>query len=429
MEDSHKAFGFWRGWALAVGCAIGSGIFMMPTLLAPYGMLGQAGWLTAGGGAILIALLLSRMSKRVTKSGGPYAYAHAGLGKFAGFLVAWTYWISCVAAVAGISVAFVGYLGYFFPSLAGDNITNLILTLVLVWSIVLLNIRSIEGSGSFLLVTTVLKILPLLLIAVFGLANADPQNLPAYNPTDLHPIALLATVTMLVQWSFLGIETATVPSGNMVDPEKNIPRIMIASVLTILVVYLLVSLAISYTVPASELMGSEAPFTLAAERLLGPIGGAIIAIGAMISTLGSLNANCFTAGQMPFVAARDNLFPARFAKLNKAGAPVASFMLCGGVSSILLMMNFTKGLVGAFTFMILLSTLSTLIAYTFSNVAEFYFLKDEDRGPAFTRTLILSLCTFAYTLFAIWGAGQEVVFYSFFLILIGMPLYALVREE
>ncbi|MGB1403743.1 MAG: hypothetical protein ACPG65_07465, partial [Porticoccaceae bacterium] len=100
--NKHKpqaSIGFWRGWSIAVGCAIGSGVFMMPTLLAPYGMLGLAGWLIAGGGTLLVALCLSRLVRRIPKIGGPYAYVHEGLGHFAGFLIAWTYWIACIAAV------------------------------------------------------------------------------------------------------------------------------------------------------------------------------------------------------------------------------------------------------------------------------------------------------------------------------------------
>ena len=113
-SGSGKEIGFWRGWSIAVGCAIGSGIFMMPTLLAPYGMLGLAGWLTAGAGTLLVALCLSRLVRRVPKIGGPYAYVQAGLGNFAGFLIAWTYWISFIAAASGVAVAFVGYLGVFY---------------------------------------------------------------------------------------------------------------------------------------------------------------------------------------------------------------------------------------------------------------------------------------------------------------------------
>jgi amino acid transporter len=426
---SGKEIGFWRGWSIAVGCAIGSGVFMMPTLLAPYGMLGLAGWLTAGAGSLLIVLSLSRLARRIPKLGGPYAYVRAGLGDFAGFLIAWTYWIACIAAVAGIAIAFVGYLGFFFPFITESSVISLLVALVLVWSLVALNMRSVDGSGTFQVATTLLKILPLLVMIVMGFIHMEPEIMPPLNPTELHPIALLATVTTLVMWSFTGIETAAVPADNMAEPDKLIPRILLASVLTILVIYFLVSVTIAMVVPADELLVSTAPFSLAASKMMGPIGGAFITIGALISTLGSLNANTLTAGNIPLAAAKDHLFPVRFATVSQAGTPTFSLMVAGCFVTALLLFNYTKGLVEAFTFMAMLSTLSTLMAYAFSAVAEFYFLKSDGLSPERNRAVGLSIAAFLYSFFAIWGAGAEVVFYSFMLIMVGMPFYALVREQ
>ena len=427
-NDTDKKIGFWRGWSIAVGCAIGSGVFMMPTLLAPYGMLGMAGWLVAGGGTLLVALSLSRLVRRIPKIGGPYAYVHEGLGHFAGFLIAWTYWIACIAAVSGIAIAFVGYLGVFIPEITNSRILSLIFALGLIWTIFALNIRSLEDSSKFQVVSTILKILPLLFLIVMGFTHMQPGNLPDYNPTDLHPAALLATVTTLVMWSFVGIETASVPAHNMVEPEKTIPKVLVAAVLTILTLYLLVSFAIALVVPADELMVSTAPFALAATKIMGPVGAALITFGALISTLGSLNANALTAGNVALAAARDNLLPDRFSVLSKSGTPGFAFLVSGLFVSVLLFMNYTKGLVAAFTFMAMLSTLSTLMAYAFCAVAEFYFLKNDRPGPERSKAIGLSIAAFLYAFFAIWGAGTEIVFYSFMLILIGMPIYALVKK-
>jgi APA family basic amino acid/polyamine antiporter len=427
-NDTEKKIGFWRGWSIAVGCAIGSGVFMMPTLLAPYGMLGMAGWLVAGGGTLLVALSLSRLVRRIPKIGGPYAYVHEGLGHFAGFLIAWTYWIACIAAVSGIAIAFVGYLGVFIPEIINSRILSLVFALGLIWSIFALNIRSLEDSSKFQVVSTILKILPLLFMIVLGFAHMQPDNLPDYNPTDLHPAALLATVTTLVMWSFVGIETASVPAHNMTEPEKTIPKVLVAAVLTILTIYLLVSFAIALVVPADELMVSTAPFALAATKIMGPVGAALITFGALISTLGSLNANALTAGNVALAAAKDNLLPDRFAILSKNGTPGFAFIISGLFVSVLLFLNYTKGLVAAFTFMAMLSTLSTLMAYAFCAVAEFYFLKNDRPGPERSKAIGLAIAAFLYAFFAIWGAGTEIVFYSFMLILIGMPIYALVKK-
>ena len=423
-----KIIGFWRGWSIAVGCAIGSGIFMMPTLLAPYGLIGFGGWLIAGAGSILVALTMSRLVRRIPKTGGPYVYANEGLGHFAGFIIAWTYWIACITAIAGISIAFVSYLGFFIPAISNSALLSLLASLVLVWLIVTLNIFSIESSAKFQVVSTLLKLLPLFFMMFLGLVGFDSNNFPEINPTNANPFVLLATVTTLVMWSFVGIETATVPAENFINPEKTIPKVLIAAVLSVLTIYILVSIAIAAIVPAEELMNSSAPFALAATKILGFSGGVVIAFGALISTLGSLNANTLTAGNITFAAARDKLLPSRFLTLSDAGTPIFSFILAGSFVSFLLMLNYTKGLINAFIFFAMLSTLSTLIAYLFCAMAELKFLKNDDPSKQRNAAIFLTFGTFLYAFFAIWGAGMEIVFYSFMLILVGMPMYAWMKE-
>ena len=423
-----KIIGFWRGWSIAVGCAVGSGIFMMPTLLAPYGLIGFGGWLIAGAGSVLVALTMSRLVRRIPKTGGPYVYANEGLGHFAGFIIAWTYWVACITAIAGISIAFVSYLGFFIPAISHSSLLSLLASLVLVWLIVTLNIFSIESSAKFQVVSTLLKLLPLFFMMFLGLVGFDSNNLPEINPTNANPFILLATVTTLVMWSFVGIETATVPAENFINPEKTIPKVLIAAVLSVLTIYILVSIAVAAIVPADELMNSSAPFALAATKILGFSGGVIIAFGALISTLGSLNANTLTAGNITFAAARDKLLPSKFLTLSDAGTPIFSFILAGSFVSFLLMLNYTKGLIDAFIFFAMLSTLSTLIAYLFCAMAELKFLKNDDPSKQKNSAIFLTFGTFLYAFFAIWGAGMEIVFYSFMLILVGMPMYAWMRE-
>ena len=236
---------------------------------------------------------------------------------------------------------------------------------------------------------------------------------------------MLATVTTLVMWSFVGIETATVPADNVINPQKTIPKVLIASVLTILALYLMVSISIAAIVPANELINSSAPFALAATKILGITGGTIISIGALISTLGSLNANTITAGNLSLAAARDGLLPKKFITLTEAGTPIYTYILTGGFVSILLILNYTKGIVNAFVFMAMLSTLSTLIAYAFCAIAEFKFAQNDKNNQQRNTAILLSCATFLYAFFAIWGAGIEMIIYSLLLILIGTPIYAL----
>ena len=422
-SDQHRVIGFWRGWSIAVGCAIGSGIFMMPTMLAPYGLLGFSGWFVAGAGSILVALTMARLVKRIPKTGGPYVYVNEGLGTLSGFIIAWTYWVACVSAIAGISIAFVGYLGFFLPQIANSQINALLASLLLIWIIVFLNIRSLENSSKFQLISTLLKLLPLIFIILLGASNFNVNNLPELNPSNLHPISLIATVTTLVMWSFIGIETATVPADNVINPQETIPKVLIASVITILVLYILVSIAIAALVPASELLDSSAPFALAASKILGVTGGTIISIGALISTLGSLNANTLTAGNLSLAAARDGLLPSKFVILSRNGTPIFTYLLTGAFVSTLLILNYTKGIVNAFVFMAMLSTLSTLLAYAFCAIAEFKFSRADKKNLQRNNALLISCGTFLYAFFAIWGAGIEMIIYSIILILIGTPIY------
>ena len=422
-SDQHRVIGFWKGWSIAVGCAIGSGIFMMPTMLAPYGLLGFGGWLVAGAGSILVALTMARLVKRIPKTGGPYVYVNEGLGTFSGFIIAWTYWVACVSAIAGISIAFVGYLGFFLPQIANSQINALLASLLLIWIIVFLNIRSLENSSKFQLISTLLKLLPLIFIVLLGAFNFNVNNLPELNPSNLHPISLIATVTTLVMWSFIGIETATVPADNVINPQETIPKVLIASVITILVLYILVSIAIAALVPTSELLNSSAPFALAASKILGVTGGTIVSLGALISTLGSLNANTLTAGNLSLAAARDGLLPSKFVILSKNGTPIFTYLLTGAFVSILLILNYTKGIVNAFVFMAMLSTLSTLIAYAFCAITEFKFSRADEKNLQRNNALLISCGTFLYAFFAIWGAGIEMIIYSIILILIGTPIY------
>jgi APA family basic amino acid/polyamine antiporter len=370
---------------------------------------------------------MSSLVKRIPRTGGPYIYVNEGLGRFSGFIIAWTYWIACVSAIAGISIAFVGYLGFFIPQIIQSPSLSLIFSLVLVWMIVMLNIRSLEGSSKFQLVSTILKLLPLFFIIMIGFTNFNSSNLPEINPTPLNPISLMATVTTLVMWSFIGIETATMPADNVIDPTKTIPKVLIASVITILVLYFLVSLSIASIVPADELINSTAPFALAATKVLGVAGGTLITFGALISTLGSLNANTLTAGNLSLAAARDGLLPERFSILSKTGTPIFSYLLTGSFVSLLLVLNYTKGLINAFIFMAMLSTLSTLLAYAFCAIAELKFLQVEDDNTHRIKAMGLAFATLIYALFAIWGAGIEMVFYCLILIIIGMPIYKFLK--
>jgi len=415
--------GFWRTWALVVGMMIGSGIFMMPALLASFGSLGLASILLTGGGTLLIALMLSRLTKAIPKVGGPYAYTREGLGDFTAFLTMWGYSISGWAAVAAVAVAFVGYADVFIPGLAENPAGSVIVALSVIWLLVLLNIRGVRQASVLQLVTTILKILPLLLISGLSFFYVGESHLPAINPTGGNPFFALNAAAILTMWAFLGVESATIPADDVLEPGKTIPRAMFWGTLTVIIIYLLSTFGVMLVVPANILATSTSPFSDAATIMMGPFGEKLVAAGAMISMIGALNAIILVGAQTTMAAARDKLFLLSFAKMSKNGTPAFSLVVLGIISSVMLLMNYTRGLREAFEFLILLSTLTTLIPYAFSAVSEMVLLRKVGK-TAPLQTTFLSLAAFAYTVWVIIGSGDNTVFWGFILLLVGMPVYA-----
>ena len=425
MPAAPKPIGFWRGWSLVVGATIGSGIFMLPALLAPFGLLGIAGWLVAGAGALVLSLMLADLSRSFPLIGGPYAYARRGMGDFIGFWVGWGYWIAIWAATAAIAVACVGYLSFFFPILNTNALASAALTLALIWSLIAINSRSISASGNVQLVTTFLKILPLLLVGTLGLIGGNYDHVPPLNPSGGNYLAVVATSVTLVMWAFVGLEGGTVPANDMKDPDRLIPRILIAGTLTVLAVYLVAYFGVILLLPADLLSASSAPFADASVASLGRSGAGLIAAGAIMATFGALNAQILLSGQLVRAIALDGLFPGRLDQLNSGGTPAKAMILSGVFASVLVLTNYTKGLVEAFNMMILLSTLTTLIPMAFAAITALIIFRGH---PKAGRKLATAGLAFCYALLVIIGAGQETVFYGFILLMSAMPVYALIKR-
>jgi APA family basic amino acid/polyamine antiporter len=168
MQKKPNKLGIWTSTSLVVGNMIGAGIFLMPSTLANYGAISLVGWIISAIGALLLAKIFSNLSKLLPAAdGGPYAYSQKGLGDFAGFLVAWGYWISLWCANAAIAVSLVSALSSFFPILANSAAAAVGTGLFAIWFLTWINTKGILASGRLQLVTTILKIIPLILVAIF----------------------------------------------------------------------------------------------------------------------------------------------------------------------------------------------------------------------------------------------------------------------
>jgi APA family basic amino acid/polyamine antiporter len=423
MSDAaHKPLGFWSCWSLVVGCMIGSGVFMLPTLMAPYGMLSFGGWVIAGAGSIALALVFGRLAARTTCNGGPYAYAREAFGDLTGFLMGWAYWLSFLMGIPVVAIAFVGYLGVFVPALNGNAPAQAGAAIALIAVFTAINIRGLKEMSAAQIALTILKIIPLVAIIAVALPAGDAANLPSFNPSGDPVIAVLAATALIALWPFTGFEVVTLPATNVKNCERTIPLALISGMVTVVVIYLAATAAVMLLVPAPQLAQSTAPFADAA-RALGPWGPNFIAAGALMATAGTLNGLIFTCGQMPMAVAADNLAPKWLATLNKRGAPHVALLLSAVIASLLLLVNYTRGFIGAFEFLLKMATSLGLIYYVVIALAEV-----RDSGRAAIVWTIVAIVALNYSLFAAFGSGFEVLAWGLALMIAGVPLYFLLRQ-
>ena len=241
-------------------------------------------------------------------------------------------------------------------------------------------------------------------------------------------LGAIATSVTLVMWAFAGLEGVTVPADDIEDPGETIPKVLVWGALTVLGIYLLAYTGVILLVPASVLLNSTAPFADATVAVIGSTGAALIAVGAIIATLGTLNVQILVVGQVVRAVALDKLFPQKLAELGKGGTPTLAILISASLASVLVIMNNTGGLVAAFRLMILLATLSALIPLAFASIAALLFLsRDAPSATRFKARLTASLA-FAYSLLVIVGAGAETVFYGFILLMAALPVYVFVKK-
>ena len=429
MNSKPQKIGLITATSLVVGNMIGVGIFVLPAVLSNYGSVSLVGWLLTAAGALILAKIFSNLSKIVvSKSGGPYVYSKTGFGEFTGFLVAWGYWISCWISNGAIAIAIIGAASFFVPELAANSALSASLALILIWFFTWINSLGIKESGRVQLITTILKILPLIFIIVFGVFFFDVNNLPKFNLTGESDFSAISAVATLTLYAFLGIECATIPAGNIKNPEKTIPKATMFGTIIVTILYILGTLILFGILPIEVLQKSPAPFAEAAKIMGGEYGGYFVAVGVIISGLGVLNGWILITGQISLATAKDNLFPEFFKRENKKGAPVTGFVIGAVLSSLVMLLNYTEGLVDQFKFIVQLTVLVALIPYLFSSAAyALIIIEKKLHSKSWIKTFVLSALGFCYSLWAIYGSGSDTVYHGFLLLLIGIPVYIFMK--
>lgn len=432
--EHKRTLGLGSSTALVVGNMIGSGIFLLPASLAAFGGISIVGWLFTSAGAMCLALLFAKLASMVPKVGGPYAYSRLGFGNFAGFWIAWGYWIAVWVGNAAIAVALVSYLGGIIPILRQQLWLSGLVAIGLIWLVTWVNVMGIKQAGMFQVITTIMKLVPLVAMATIGMFWVNWSHFIPFNTSGMSPFGAVTTVAALTLWAFLGVESATIPADDVKNPEKTISRATVLGTMLVALVYILSTVAVMGIIPLAQLGKSGAPFADAAGSIWGRWAFYTVVIGAVISCLGNLNGFTLIQGQVPMAAARDRLFPAIFGRMSKNGVPWFGVVISSVLVTLLLIFNYSgsSSLIQMFSFIILLATLTTLVPYAFCAMAELMiFIKNrqEFNGKRLLGSSIIAVIAFAYSVWTVIGSGAETVLYGFVLLLLGIPVYVWMRKQ
>jgi APA family basic amino acid/polyamine antiporter len=425
-----KQLGLPAASALVVGSVIGTGVFGLPSALASFGPISLVAFLLVTIGALALAIVFGQLTKRVPGSGGPYLYARDAFGEFAGFLNAWSYWLTAWAGNAAIVVALTGYVEVFINT--DHNVGwSIVIAVVCLWIPVLINVLGLRSMGGAQVVFTILKIVPLAAIAILGLFFLNPANFGPFNSSGTDAWTALAGAGAVALFAYLGIETASVAAGRVRDPDKNVPRATIYGTLACGLVYILGTLAVFGTVSNSDLRTSTAPFSDAANAIFsGTWAGQTIAVVAVISGLGCLVGWTFIVGEMPHAAAKDGMFPRVFAKEHR-GMPLVGIISSTVLATLLTILAYTS-FEQVFTMVVLLTVFTAVVPYLFSAAAQIYWLVTRARAtswPHLARDVTVSILALVFSFWALLGTGAEATFYGAVAFLLGVPLYVWMKAS
>jgi len=407
---------------------IGSGIYLLPAALAPFGWNAVLGWLMTIGGALAIAHVFARLANALPRAGGPYAYTEAAFGPAVGFATAWSYWLSVVVGNAAIAAGSVSYLSALLPAIGTTLYLAPALSLAAVWIFTALNCLGSDLTGRAQNLTTIVKIVPLaaiIVVAAVTLGDGGTALILPLRRQDIHFASISAAATLTL-WGLLGLESATIPAEKVHDPTRTIPRATLAGTGFTGFLYLCVCSAILLMLPAAQLAASPAPFADFLQHFWGGHTGAILDVFAAMSGLLALIGWVLLQGELAWVMAERGVFPAWFSKTAPNGTPIRAHLASTSILTGLLIANSNKSIVGLFTFALLLSTTGCLFAYLLTALAALRLQarRDLDASPILATTSMLAA---SYSIWAIWGAGREAAFWGSVALLAGFPIYAGMR--
>lgn len=410
--------GLWMTLALVIGTMIGSGIFLLPQSLVPLGINGLVGWVVSGIGAMAIAGSLALITRR--GDGGIQAYIERSFGPTVAFLVTWSLWVSNWAAAAALGIATAKALAWLFP-VVGGGAPFIAVALGAVALVTVINALGATTSGEAQIVTTIIKIVPLVAVVVLF---ASPVTGYVAQPLAPVPLSLagIGTAVALTLYALTGFENATAPVDKIRNPRRTIPLAMVAGTALVALLYIAASYAILRLLPGSTIIASNAPFAEVMNLRLGKGFAIVTALAIAIAAFGALNGIILATGELAFSMALRGDFPALFSRTRgEQRTPVNAQLLGSLVAALLILANASKSTIGLFEFALLLSTAAVLILYVAGAIAAW---RENPRiGPRSMVILALGFIAFAF-----WGAGLEANLWGLVLLALGFAVRSAVRR-
>lgn len=424
-----RRLGFWMTLALVVGNFIGSGIFLLPAQLAPYGWNAVFGWAATIAGALCLAFVFARLTRALPLAAGPYAFVEEAFGALPGFLVAWSYWIALWVGNTALAVAAVSYLSLFIPALTATPGLGALIAAALLWILTGVACASVRLSGTVQSVTTVLKLIPLIAViavAAWLVVGGEAEVQTPFRSADISFAAVNAAAAITL-WAMLGVESASTASRNIRDPDRIVPRATLIGTLLVGIVYVLVSTPVALLLPAVEAAASDAPLADFVARFWTPGLAMLVGLLAAVSAIGALNGWVLLQGELPLAMARNKVFPSWFGKLSSQGTPVRAQLLSSALATVLIASNYSRSVGGLFLFMALLATVSVLVLYLACALASLKLQRTGSVAASTTLTLVACLGAL-YSIWTLYGAGAEATGWGAALLVAGLPVYFVMRR-
>lgn len=431
-DKAAGTLGLPQATALVVGGIIGTGLFGLPALVGPYGMMSVVVLAVVTIGAIALALMFGSLVKRIPAAGGPYAYSRYYFGDFAGFTSAWPYWITAWAGNAGIVVIWTNYVIYLFGWDANSTTYAILISMVGLWIPAFVNLGGVKNMGLFQVITTIMKFIPLVFVATVGLVFAFTRhNFPEFNTSGTSFFTAFSTCGALILFSYLGVELASVAAGKIKDPAKNVPIATVAGTGICGIAYILTLVAILGILPATVLVSQgQAAFSVAMNEIFGGTwAGLLMAAFIVVSGLGALNGWTMICAEMPQAAANEGLFPAFFAKTSKRGVPYWGIIFSTALASAFVIFAYlTAGVSNAvgptsvLGVLVLVTGVTAAVPYFFSAVSQIYYLMTDGKivsPKTFVKDMIIGIAALLFSFWFVFGSGQAATFYAYLIILVG----------